>query len=71
MNVENQTVEQQEKICMTDGDDSNELQPSCMRAPISATSVGELKIDIEMKLNSGWCDSEQLAEHLYELGYRK
>ena len=32
MNVENQTVEQQEKIGMTDGYDRNELQPSCMRA---------------------------------------
>lgn len=32
MNVENQTVEQQENIGMTDGDDRNELQPSCMRA---------------------------------------
>ena len=32
MNVENQTVEQQEKIGMTDGDDRNELQPTCMRA---------------------------------------
>ncbi len=32
MNVESQTVEQQEKIGMTDGDDRNELQPTCMRA---------------------------------------
>ena len=46
MNVENQTVEQQEKIGMTDGDDRNELQPTCMRAfEVDDKAKRELAVD--------------------------
>ena len=50
MNVENQTVEQQENIGMTDGDDRNELQTSCMRAfTIDHSSDRDDEISVEFK----------------------
>ena len=53
MNVENQTVEQQEKIGMTDRDDCNELQPSCMRAfAVDHSSDRDDEISVEYKVDS-------------------
>lgn len=69
MNVENQTVEQQEKIGMTDGDDRNELQPSCMRCKTRQQIIDGMTVDFwgkEIPTNA-----KELAEMLYELGYRK
>ena len=71
MNVENQTVEQQEKIGMTDGDDRNDLQPTCMRVPSRDAIANQITKDLQgfLLLRDDVC--ENLANYLYELGYRK
>ena len=71
MNVENQTVEQQEKIGMTDGDDRNELQPSCMQAPSRDVITTQITKDLDDFLDVGGTFSKRLANYLYEIGYRK
>lgn len=60
---------QEEKIGMTDGDDGQELQPSCMRCQTRKQIIDRMTADlwgVEISTNA-----KELAETLYELGYRK
>ena len=62
---------QEVKIGMTDGDDSQELQPTCMRAPNRDEVTTQITKDLQefLLLRDEVC--ENLANYLYELGYRK
>lgn len=60
-----------QKIVMTDGDDSQELQPTCMRAPNRDLIITRMTKDLDDFLDVGGTFSKRLANHLYELGYRK
>ena len=60
---------QEVKIGMTDGDDSQELQPTCMRCQTRQQIIDSMTADLwGVKVLS---NAKELAETLYELGYRK
>ena len=60
-----------QKIGMTDGDDSQELQPTCIQAPSRDAITTQITKDLQgfLLLRDEVC--ENLASYLYELGYRK
>ena len=60
---------QEIKVGLTDGDDSQELQPTCMRCQTRQQIINSMTSDlwgIEISSNAN-----ELAETLYDLGYRK
>ena len=60
-----------QKIGMTDGDGSKELQPTCMQVPSRNALTDQITKDLQgfLLLRDEVC--ENLANYLYELGYRK
>lgn len=62
---------QEEKIGMTDGDDSQELQPTCMRATCRSQAIADMTRDINNYIAYQSPMHIRLAEYLYDLGYRK
>ena len=62
---------QEIKVGLTDGDDSQELQPSCMRAPSRDVIATQITKDLDDFLDVGGTFSKRLANYLYEIGYRK
>jgi len=59
------------KIGMTDGDDSQELQPTCMRAPKSSKAIEDMTSDIDIYIGYQSPMHKRLAEFLHGRGYRK
>ncbi|MAI12856.1 MAG: hypothetical protein CMM15_02475 [Rhodospirillaceae bacterium] len=59
------------KIGMTDGDDSQELQPTCMRSPNRDLIINRMTEDLDDFLDVGGTFNKRLANYLYERGWRK
>ena len=58
-------------IVKTDGDDSQELQPTCMRVPKSSKAIDDMASDINICIGYYSPRHKQIAKYLYEIGYRK